>query len=163
MDKDKNPAIKRYSLFPKPFAASAEPVLKPIYKKYGFAEHRILTKWAEIVGAELAACCIPQKLTLGNRKTGGTLHVLVASGRALELQHMQPLILKRIAVYFGSSVVQKITCMQTSSALLRKQPPASRSKPCVPSETICEITSSCADEALRNALISLGTAMKFNN
>lgn len=162
MDKE-TPNIRRYSLFPKTFAVSSEQLLKPIYKKHGFAEHRILTQWQEIVGAELASYCVPQKLTLGSRKTSGTLHVLVASGRALELQHMQPLILERIASYFGSSVVQKIVCVQTTAALLRKRQPVRPAAAPPPSDTVRKITSSCTDEALQNALLALGTTMKFND
>lgn len=152
-------AINRYSLFPKSIAKSVEPLLKPIYKKHGFAEHRILTEWYAIVGRELASCSIPQKLSSRLTKEGGTLHVLVASGRALELQHMTPVIIDKIATYFGYNVVKKITFMQTGSAIFqRKKPEKSLPRKQV-SKAVNALINNCADDGLRNALLSLGSVM----
>ena len=117
-----SPAPRYFSLFPKPLSKTLTQVVGPVYKKHGFAEHRILTEWRQIVGEELAGCSLPQKLVLPRgRKEGGTLHVLAASGRALELQHLQPVILGKIATYFGYPAVSRLASTQTSSPLFRKE------------------------------------------
>ena len=149
--------IKRYSLFPKSIGKSIEPLIKPIYKKHGFAEHRILTQWHQIVGT-LANYSSPQKLTIRGKE--GTLHILVASGRALELQHLQPIILDKIATYFGYRAVTRITFSQTSSALFHKKIVKKLPLKEKPSEIIMKITSTCEDEDIRNALASLGAALQ---
>lgn len=146
----------RYSAFSTPIASSVNDLVKPIYKKHGFAEHRILTEWDSIVGKELAACSIPQKLSGAKMQEGGTLHVLVASARALELQHMQPVILDRIATYFGYRAVKTIRFLQTTSNIFRKIPMAKPSQKPEPSEAVTKIVSECSDEELRKALLSLG-------
>jgi hypothetical protein len=153
MEPGNTPPIRRFSLFPKPVSRIIEPVIKPIYKKHGFAEHRILTEWEAIAGKELAAYSVPQKLV---RKS---LHILAASGRALELQHMQPVILDRIATYFGYRAVEKITFLQTGSAIFRKSPAKKRMKEAAAAGTDTAFPVTCEDEALRKALLALGNAL----
>jgi hypothetical protein len=148
--------IKRYSLFPKTIAKTIEPILKPIYKQHGFAEHRILIDWYNIVGSKLAIYSIPQKLTRGKE---GNLHILVASGRALELQHLQPIIIDKINSFFGYKAVSKIVLKQTSSEIFQnkaiKKPIP---KPEVP-KSVSEITAKCIDDDLRKALSAFGALL----
>jgi hypothetical protein len=160
-DKDTEPSnTRRFSLFPKPLAQSLTQALKPAYKKHGFAEHRILTEWDRIVGSELAGYSLPQKLSQSrSRQEGGTLHLLVASGRALELQHMQPVIVSRIATYFGYAAVTRLAFTQVHSALFRKEeikppPPEPAADP-----DLIALAGQCEDERLRSALLSLGQAL----
>lgn len=154
---NEKPDIKRYSLFSKSLSKAIEPALKPIYKKHGFAEHRLLTEWRAIVGDELAACSVPQKLSVSRKQDGGTLYILVASARALELQHMQPVIMERIATYFGYNAITKIKLTQTSAELFRKPRPTKKAETRAVSEKLKELVNGCEDEKLRNSLLSLGS------
>lgn len=154
---NKKPEIKRYSLFPKSIAKAMEPMLKPIYKQHGFAEHRLLTQWNTIVGDELAACSVPQKLSPARKADGGTLHILVATGRALELQHMEPVIMERIAIFFGYNAVTKIKLTQSSANIFRKARPVKTPETPPVSEKLKELVSGCDDEELRKALLSMGS------
>jgi len=152
--------IRRYSLFPKTLARSVEQAVKPVFKKHGFAEHRILTEWHSIVGAELAAYSIPQKLTFpARKKDGGTLHVLVMSGRALELQHMQPVIIDRIATYFGYAAVARLAFMQTLAPVFSKETQVAVKRKARPSAATAALVAECDDSELRGALLSLGAAL----
>ena len=152
--------IRRYSLFSKTLAKSVEQAVKPVFKKHGFAEHRILTEWHAIVGTELSAYSIPEKLTFpARKKEGGTLHVLVASGRALELQHMQPVIIDKIATYFGYPAVARLTFMQTSAPLFQREIRASTVQKSKPSAAVAALVAECGDSELRSALLSLGIAL----
>lgn len=153
------PNRRRFSIFSQPLSQALTPTLKPVYKKQGFAEHRILSEWHLIVGVQIASYSLPQKLTSVRGKEGGTLYILAASGRALELQHLQPMILDKIATYFGYKAVTRLTFTQTSSALFRKEAKeAIKPKP-APDEALIALTNQCSDEALRQALLSLGTAL----
>ena len=152
--------IRRYSLFPQPLAKSVEQAVKPIFKKHGFAEHRILTEWHAIVGEEMASYSLPQKLVIpARKKENGTLHILVAAGRALELQHMQPLILERIAAYFGYTAVSRLVFTQAMTPLFarkKRQPLKEKSKP---DARLTALVAECEDAELRAALLSLGNAL----
>src|SRR5579885_2629775 len=63
----------------------------------GFAEAGLITEWAAIVGAEIAAMSQPAALAFprGERK-GGVLTIRCGGAAALELQHLKPQILDRI-------------------------------------------------------------------
>jgi hypothetical protein len=154
------PNFRRFSLFSRPLAQTLTQVVKPVYKKHGFAEHRILTEWDLIVGPELAAYSQPQKLTMPRgKKEGGTLYVLVAAGRALELQHLQPIILSKVATYFGYTAVARLHFTQSQTTLFRKTTAEKPKQKPVADEALIALTAQCEDEQLKNALLSLGAAL----
>ena len=55
--------------------------------------------------------CRPRKLD-----RGGTLTLLAMPARALELQHREPQILERIAVFFGHAAVKRLKLRQGDAA-----------------------------------------------
>ena len=72
-------------------------VARQAYRRYGFAESKILTRWPEIVGATLAANTVPQRISFNRRsRIGGTLHLTTESAFATELKHLEPRLLERI-------------------------------------------------------------------
>lgn len=154
------PAARRWSLFPRKLGQSIEGIVKPVYQQHGFSEHRVLTEWVSVVGRELAAGSAPRKLAFPRgKREQGVLHVAVSSGaRALELQHMQPVILERIATYFGYRAIEKIVFHQETSL-----PSATRRRRSVPTakvaldEATAALIAPCADDALRAALTALAT------
>lgn len=101
---------KRYfSLFPKTLERCIEPLMKPVLKTQGLAGSKIISDWASIVGPELARRSVPEKLSFpAGKKSGGTLMISVENGFATELQHMQPIILERLASYFGYKAIVKL-------------------------------------------------------
>ncbi len=85
--------------------------------------------------------------------------MLAASARALELQHMEPQILEKIATYFGYAAVTRIHLTQTSSALLRKEAKPAPKRKADPDNRLAALAAQCEDESLRNALLSLARTM----
>lgn len=155
------PPSRRWSLFPKALGREIEQLVTPIYHQHGFTEHRILTQWPQVVGKELAAGSAPRKLTFPKgKREQGVLQVVVNSGaRALELQHMQPVILERIAAYFGYRAIEKVTFIQDSSL---PTPSPKRRRRVVATEekdAYTALTDSCADDELKAALSRLGSAI----
>ncbi len=148
-----DPGKRRYSPFPKTIGDCIEPLTRPVFKTQGLAGTRIITDWAKIVGPAMAARCIPQKLSFPQQKTvGGTLTIAVESGFATELQHLQPMILDRLATYFGYKAVSRIVISHT----LPK--PAAEPKPAKPVSKLPEgcaaYADSVEDEELKKALQS---------
>ncbi len=153
---------RRYTLFPKKLGEEIGRIVKPVYQQNGFSEHRLLTEWAKVVGADLARYSVPKKLVFPKgRREQGALHVSVFPGRALEMQHMLPVILERIATYFGYSAVQKLVFTQDATArpALRKKNKAIAAE----SPLVAQQVALCEDEHLRAALASLGTAIQSKN
>ena len=151
------PEFRKFSLFSKTIAKSCEGLLKPIYKKHGFAEHRIITDWHEIVGAQFSNLSAPLKLVNSRQQGGGTLHVMVASGRALEMQHLQHIIIDKIATYFGFKAVDRIVLIQTSAQIFRKKKVAKPEIPSNYSQELLNIVAICDDADLQKSLKALGS------
>ena len=152
---------RRFSMFSQPLAGEIERLVKPVYHQHGFSEHRVLTEWALVVGRELAAGSVPKKLTFPKgKREQGVLHVTVSSGaRALELQHMQPVILERIATYFGYKAIDKLVFLQDSSQHKIAKPRKTKYAKAGSNAAVNALVTGCGDDELRAALLSLGTAI----
>ena len=104
---------RRYSLFSKSLKSCVEPVVRPVLKAQGLAASKLISEWEQIVGKELAAHTMPTKLTFTkDKKAEGNLTVACEGAHALTLQHIQPVIMERIASYFGYKAVARITIEQ---------------------------------------------------
>lgn len=119
---------KRTSTGTRRFGELARPLLTPALRRQGFAQHEIVTRWRDIVGALLASRSLPEKLQFPSaERTGGALFIRVESSFALEFQHLTPQILDRVNTYYGYRAVTKLILKQgpiPRPAPLRRQPPA---------------------------------------
>ena len=85
-------------------------------RKRGFVESALIHKWTSIVGKEIAAWSVPNRLVFLRGSTlDATLHLDVLSARALEIQHNEMVILERINVVFGYKAINKIAIRQVNS------------------------------------------------
>jgi hypothetical protein len=94
--------------------------------RHGFAYADLLAHWQDIVGPELSAHCLPEKLSFprdpsGTAKTGGTLTLRARFGRALDVQYSGPAIIERVNRYCGYNVVVALKVLQ--GALPEPPPP----------------------------------------
>ena len=125
------------------------------YRKHGFAESRLLTDWAAVVGDRMAQVCLPEKLA-----RDGALTVRVSPAFALELQHLEPKILERIAGYFGHRAVTRLKLRQ---GIVEPAPPDLRRQPRdLTADEALALDARLAgveDAALRAALDRLGRAV----
>lgn len=148
------PSYRRFSLFAKKLGACVEPITRPALKKQGLAGTKIITQWDSIVGEKLASHCIPQKLAFSaGKKTDGTLTIAVENGFATEMQHLQPIILERLATYFGYKAVARITIANTYVQKISPPPPKPANKTLT--KDCIKIASQVKDEELRTILTSI--------
>lgn len=108
---------------PTRLAAFVPRVARSAFKRHGFAEVDILTRWPAIVGAHLAAHSLPERLRFTRDKSadaGGVLTVRVEGGMGVELQHLEPLVVDRINTYCGYRAVQALRIVQ--GPVLRPHP-----------------------------------------
>jgi hypothetical protein len=138
--------------------------LGPTLAQRGFANVEILLAWPEIVGEAMAARSRPERLVWPKRREGernqaATLLVRVEPGFALELQHLAPVILDRLATFFGWRCVERLKFEQ---ARIPAAPPAPAPSP-APSPAVRrearERAEGIEDENLRTAVERLGTAV----
>jgi len=130
--------------------------------RHGLAEGGLVTDWAAVVGQTIAERSLPLRLSFaGGERRDGTLHVRVSGALALELQHLEPLVLERINGYFGYRAVGRLRIHQGPVPGLPEpqRPPASA--PSAEAEAaIASQVSAVEDEALREALRSLGRGLR---
>ncbi len=101
---------RRSRLFPLAVQACLEPLIAPAIKERGFAEARILTHWAQIVGPQLAAQTRP--VAIRGATGARALQVMVAPAFATQLHYAHPTILERIATFVGFRAVASLQMIQ---------------------------------------------------
>lgn len=106
-------APKRCYLFPKKLSDSLSFPVAPAMKKRGFTKAEMLRHWDAIVGSELGGRCQPVKLVHNPQRPGeAVLHIRTRSVWATEIQHSTPLILERLAAYYGYKVATRLVILQ---------------------------------------------------
>lgn len=89
------------------------PALKTPAEKRGFAETKLLTHWAEIVGPETAEMAVPVKVKYG-RGFGGTLVLLTTGAKAPMLEMAREQIIARVNACYGYSAIKDVQVTQTA-------------------------------------------------
>ncbi len=101
---------------------AAGPVARLVGKR-GMASGDIIAHWAEIVGTELAGCCVPDRIAWPRpsgeedgdgtaRREGAVLHLRVEGPRAIEVQHRAEEIIARVNQMFGFAAIERIRIQQ---------------------------------------------------
>lgn len=126
----------------------------------GFAVAKVLTHWAEIVGAELAGMTRPVKVSYGRDGFGATL-TLLATGAAAPLVQMRlPEIREKVNACYGYAAISHLKVTQTAAegfaepaAAFAHAPPSPRPEA---AEAAQEAAAEVADPGLKAALELLG-------
>jgi hypothetical protein len=161
---DKSPARRPFLKGPRPLADLLQKTLTENFARQGFAATELVTRWADIAGAEIAAHAEPLKIQwprpIGDAPAEpATLILRVEGPAALEIQHQSDVLLERVNRFFGWQAVGRIALRQ--APLRRRQPQPPRPAP-DPAETarIAATLPAIADDDLRQALARLGAAVK---
>jgi hypothetical protein len=149
----------------RPLADVLRKTLGDAFAKQGFASVELVTRWPEIVGAEIATHSQPEKIQwprtpqAKNAPEPGTLLLRVEGPAALEIQHLSGVILERVNQFFGWQAVDAVRLRQ--APLSRRARP--RPLPAPDTAAMTRIAASLPeirDEKLRQALARLGAAME---
>ncbi|TFL18423.1 DUF721 domain-containing protein [Jannaschia formosa] len=81
----------------------------------GFSETRLLTHWAEIAGADIAAICRPVKVGYPRGGFGAVLTVLTTGAQAQMLQMKLPQLVERVNATYGYNAISRIAITQTAA------------------------------------------------
>jgi hypothetical protein len=93
------------------------------FRRFGFVQSAIVSRWAEIVGERYARVSSPESIRFPTgKKAGGVLTLLVDGAHAPLIQHLTPLIVERVNRFFGYAAINRIVFRQG-------KPPAPPPKP----------------------------------
>ncbi len=105
-----------------------------VFEKYGFHSAEIMTSWATVIGADIAAISAPERLRWPrasvasadggavNAGAGATLILRVEPAHALDIEYRAGEIVDRINRYFGYRAVTTMKILQAPLA----QPPSQK-------------------------------------
>jgi hypothetical protein len=148
----------------RPLAELLHKTLGKAFAKQGFASLELVTRWREIVGAEIAAHSQPERIQWrrmpqdSGAAEPGTLVLRVEGPTSLEIQHQSGIILERVNRFFGWQAVASLKLRQAPLS----QPPR-RPLPLPPDEDaaarLAADFSAIRDANLRQALGRLGASV----
>jgi hypothetical protein len=128
----------------------------PAFRRFGFFQSAIVSRWADIVGERYAKVSSPESIRFpAGKKSGGALTLLVEGAHAPLIQHLAPMIIERVNRFFGHQAIDRIVFRlgrQPASAE-RPRRPDLRAVPRELGEGLREI----ADPELRACLESLAS------
>ena len=126
----------------------------PSFRRFGFVQGSIVSRWAEIVGERYAKASSPESIRFpAGKKAGGVLTLLVDGAHAPLIQHLTPLIVEKVNRFFGYAAINRIVFRQGKPAPRAAEPPRPQLRP-VPKE-LGEGLREIADPELRACLESL--------
>ena len=83
------------------------------FRKFGFIQSSIVTRWVEIVGQRYGGLTMPNSIRFPvGKRSGGTLQLTVAPGHAPMVQHITPEIIERVNRFFGYDAVTRVSMRQ---------------------------------------------------
>ena len=132
------------------------------FRRFGFVQSSIVSRWAEIVGLRYAAVSSPESIRFPpGRKSGGVLTLVVEGAHAPMMQHVAPAIVERVNAFFGYPAVARLAIRQgivQAEKARRRAEPAPAPAPPIPAE-LGDSLREVADPELRACLESLARSL----
>lgn len=160
----KTPGLKRYER-PRGGPARAIADLMPevgrtAFRRFGFVQSSVVSRWPEIVGPRHARVCSPESIRFPpGEKSDGILQLVVVPAHAPMIQHVIPEIIERVNRFFGYNAVARAKIRQGEvkppPASEPKAPPSLKPVPLELGESLRDI----GDPELRAVLESLARSM----
>jgi hypothetical protein len=130
------------------------------FRRFGFVQSSVVTRWSEIVGETHAKVCQPESIRFPpGEKSEGILQLVVLPAHAPLIQHVIPEIIERVNRFFGYKAVARAKIRQgavkTDSAEKRSAPPSLKPIPMELGESLRDI----GDPELRTVLESLARSI----
>jgi hypothetical protein len=132
------------------------------FRRFGFVQSAIVSRWGEIVGERYAKVSSPESIRFpAGKKSDGALTLLVEGAHAPLIQHLTPLIVERVNRFFGYAAIDRVQFRQG-------KPPQETPRPQRPelravSKELGEGLREIADPELRACLESLAARIEASN
>ncbi len=149
---------------------SVLPLIRSIIGNKGLVVADMISLWKKIVGEEMAAYTLPEKIEFaGKNRDNGVLRLRVPNGAfALEVQHRKNFLMQKINAYFGYNAVADIRIVQDGNRnwdMDLKNNQLDEEKILVSEDEqiyIEQLSDGIKNEKLREKLVSLGKKV-FNS
>ncbi len=83
------------------------------FRKFGFVQSAVVSRWAEIVGPRWARVSTPESIRfVPGEKRDGVLTLTVHGAHGPMMQHIAPEIVERVNRFFGYAAVARVTIRQ---------------------------------------------------
>jgi hypothetical protein len=131
------------------------------FRRFGFVQSSVVSRWAEIVGERYARVSVPESIRFPQgRRSEGVLALLVDGAHGTMLQHVAPTIIERVNRFFGYPAVARIAikqgvCAAPAAPAPRVAPPSLKMLPVDLGESLRTV----GDPELRACLESLAGAL----
>ena len=133
------------------------------FRRFGFVQSSIVSRWSEIVGERYAAVSSPESIRFPpGKRSDGVLNLIVEGAHAPMMQHVAPVIVERVNRFFGYPAVGRVAfrqgLVQIARAKSRSAPPSLRPIPVELGDSLRSV----ADPELRACLESLARGVAAN-
>lgn len=134
------------------------------FRRFGFVQSSVVSRWPEIVGPHHAKVCAPESIRFApGEKSEGVLQLVVVPAHAPLIQHVIPEIIERVNRFFGYNAVARVKLRQgevkVPQAKDRTAPPSLKPIPLELGESLRDI----GDPELRTVLESLARSLDANS
>ena len=167
MERDAKPRPAK--AFERPRGGAARPIAelmpeigRTAFRRFGFVQSSVVTRWPEIVGDRHARHCMPESIRFApGEKSEGILQLVVSPAHATVIQHVIPEIVERVNRFFGYNAVARVKLRQglvqapKASAAPRTAPPSLKPIPMELGDSLRDI----GDPELRTVLESLARSL----
>ena len=145
----------------KPVAELVPQIGRAAFRRFGFVQSSVVTRWPEIVGERHARVCMPESIRFPlGEKTGGILQLVALPAHAPLIQHVIPEIIERVNRFFGYQAVARVKLRQGAvqpprAEAPRAAPPSLKPIPLELGDSLRDI----GDPELRAVLESLARSL----
>jgi hypothetical protein len=145
----------------KPVADLVPQIGRAAFRRFGFVQASVVTRWPEIVGERHARVCSPESIRFPpGEKSDGILQLVVLPAHAPLIQHVIPEIMERVNRFFGYKAVVRVklrqgTVQQVRAEAPRTAPPSLKPIPMELGDSLRDI----GDPELRVVLESLARTL----
>ena len=143
---------------PRQVAELLPDVGRAAFRRFGFVQSSIVSRWPEIVGERYANVSQPESIRFPHgSKQDGVLTLTVRGAHAVVMQHIVPEITERVNRFFGYPAVARVTIKQGEVAkpAARTAPPSLKPAPVELGQNLKSIT----DPELKAVLESLAAGV----
>ncbi|MBW8785806.1 MAG: DUF721 domain-containing protein [Novosphingobium sp.] len=150
----------------RPIAELMPEVGRTAFRRFGFIQSSVVTRWPEIVGERHARICAPEAIRFPpGEKNEGILQLVVVPAHAPIIAHVVPEIIDRVNRFFGYRAVSKVKLRQgavkpASGGEPRSAPPSLRPVPVELGDSLRDIGDPELRAVLESLARSLGTKEK---
>ena len=145
----------------KPIAELVPQIGRTAFRRFGFVQSSVVTRWPEIVGDIHARVCAPESIRFPpGEKSDGILQLVVIPTHAPLIQHVIPEIIERVNRFFGYKAVVRVKLRQGEvqpphAESRAKAPPSLKPIPMELGDSLRDI----GDPELRTVLESLARSL----